>query len=149
MFISVLLWQPLQNVAATLSAHWPANALAVSMAIRMASWLWRTIRANQWDNVERQKKKNNIQIKSQIKLFVTFIPALPKKKKKKLLVFSLFSLFTMVLLFMQACDDCCLCTGCTAGREHKCLCLFFIIWTNFSQLFSQLLHCKAKALNGI
>lgn len=43
------------------------------------TWLWRTIRANQWDNVERQKKKKNkIRIKSQIMLLVTFIPALPK-----------------------------------------------------------------------
>lgn len=32
-----LLWQPLRNVAATLSAHCPADALEVSMATRMAS----------------------------------------------------------------------------------------------------------------
>lgn len=32
-----LLWQPLRNIAATLSAHCPADALEVSMATRMAS----------------------------------------------------------------------------------------------------------------
>lgn len=64
-------------VAATLSAHRPADALEVSMATRNGvTWLWRTIRANQSDNAEGQKK--NTRIKSWLMLLVTFIPALPK-----------------------------------------------------------------------
>lgn len=35
--IALLLWQPLRNVAATLSAHCSADALEVSMVTRMAS----------------------------------------------------------------------------------------------------------------
>lgn len=65
------------------------------------TWLWRTIRANQWDNVERQK--NKIRIKSQIMLLVTFIPALPKMSP---CVFYVCLFSSVVLLFMQACDDC-------------------------------------------
>lgn len=37
MFIALLLWQPLRNVAATLSAHCSADALEVSMVTGMAS----------------------------------------------------------------------------------------------------------------
>lgn len=45
-------------VAATLSAPRPADALEVSMATRNGvTWLWRTIRANQSDNAEGQKKQ--------------------------------------------------------------------------------------------
>lgn len=48
-------------VAATLSAHRPADALEVSMATRNGvTWLWRTIRANQSDNAEGQKNKDQI-----------------------------------------------------------------------------------------
>lgn len=88
------------------------------------TWLWRTIRANQWDNAEGWKKK--IQIKSQIMLLVTFIHALPKMSVCVFCV-CLFSLFTMVLLFMQACDDCCQCIGWTGWEEHECLFLFYSI----------------------
>lgn len=37
MFIALLLWQPLRNVAATLSAHYSVDALEVSMVTGMAS----------------------------------------------------------------------------------------------------------------
>lgn len=80
------------------------------------TWLWRTIRANQWDNVERRKKKNNIQIKSQIKLFVTFIPALPKK---------------VVLGFFYSCLACFLClpwSYCLCKPVMTVVCVQGVLW---------------------
>lgn len=111
-------------VAATLSAHRPADALEVSMATRNGvTWLWRTIRANQSDNAEGQKTR----IKSWLMLLVTFIPALPKNVYMCVcesvccllfcffMFFCLFSSFTILFLFMQACAGC-LCVGCKGGR---------------------------------
>lgn len=134
MFISVLLWQPLQNVAATLSAHWPANALEVSMTTRMTSRDCEGQSELINGTMSRDGKRKTIyRSNHKLSFFVTFIPALPKKK---IFFFLVFSLFTMVLLFMQACDDCFLCTGCPKGREQKCLGLFLLHRLTFHTCFT-------------
>lgn len=62
------------------------------------TWLWRTIRANQWDDVERQKYK----IKDKItNLCLSLLFTLCQKKMYVLFyVFMLF--FLIIILFMQA-----------------------------------------------
>lgn len=62
MFIPVLLWQPLRNVAATLSAQCPADALEVSMA---TIWHHVTVKDNQSQSMGQcwgMKKKDTDQI---------------------------------------------------------------------------------------
>lgn len=108
-----LLWQPLRNVAATLSAHRPADALEVSMAARMASRDCEG-QSEPINGTMLRDKNKKIRIKSQIMLLVTFIPALPKNC---LCVF-------YVCLFLPLSDClckpvttvCCQCIGCTGGK---------------------------------
>lgn len=111
------------------------------------TWLWRTIRANQWDNVERQKKKKSkIRIKSQIMLLVTFIPALPKMSVCVCFMFACFpSLPLSYCLCKPVMTVCCQCIGCTGGRTWM---PFFFLghWLFWLLTTMLLLHCKAKAL---
>lgn len=144
MFISVLLWQPLQNVAATLSAHWPANALEVSMTTRMTSRDCEGQSELINGTMSRDGKRKTIYRSNHKLSFLSLLFLLCQKKRFFFYSFSLFSLFTMVLLFMQACDDCCLCTGCTTGREHKCLCLFLLHWLTFHDCFHSCYTAKQK-----
>lgn len=91
------------------------------------TWLWRTIRANQWDNAER--RNNKIQLKSQIMPLVTFIPALPK-----------MSLCVFVFArFLRSPWSYCLCKpvmtvgsvkGVYRGEEHECLFTFYYFFFN-------------------
>lgn len=113
-------------VAATLSAHRPADALEVSMATRNGvTWLWRTIRANQSDNAEGQKTR----IKSWLMLLVTFIPALPKNVYMcvcESVCCLLFCFFTFVCFrHLPFCSCLCkpvlaVCVSDVKGEEHEC-----------------------------
>lgn len=116
-------------VAATLSAHRPADALEVSMATRNGvTWLWRTIRANQSDNAEGQKKQKKTRIKSWLMLLVTFIPALPKNVYMCVWVCVVFCfVFIMFVCFRHLPFCSCLCKPVLAvcvsdvkGEEHEC-----------------------------
>lgn len=109
-FIALLLWQPLRNVAATLSAHCSADALEVSMVTRMASrdCEGQSEPINGTMLRDRRNKKTAIKITNHASCH--FYSCFAKKMCVLCLldfIFFLFffcptcSLFTMVLLFMQ------------------------------------------------
>lgn len=143
-----LLWQPLRNIAATLSAHCPADALEVSMATRMASrdCEGQSEPINGTMLRDKKKKKSKIRIKSQIMLLVTFIPALPKMSVCVCFMFACFpSLPLSYCLCKPVMTVCCQCIGCTGGRTWM---PFFFLghWLFWLLTTMLLLHCKAKAL---
>lgn len=115
------------------------------------TWLWRTIRANQWDNVERQKKKNKIRIKSQITLLVTFIPALPKMSLCVCVLCSL--VFPRLPLSYCLCKPvmtvCCQYIGCTGGKNMIAFFLFLFLgrWLTFNNNVAVTLQSKSFKRN--
>lgn len=102
-FIALLLWQPLRNVAATLSAHCSADALEVSMVTRMASrdCEGQSEPINGTMLRDRRNKKTAIKITNHASCH--FYSCFAKKCVfcVCLIFFPPCSLFTMVLLFMQ------------------------------------------------
>lgn len=110
------------------------------------TWLWRTIRANQWDNVERQK--NKIRIKSQIMLLVTFIPALPKMS---LCVFYVCLFSSFIPLSYCLCKPvmtvCCQCIGCTGGENMNAFFFFLGHWLTFNNNVAVTLQSKSFKRN--
>lgn len=79
-------------------------------------WLWRTIRANQWDNGERQKKKQD---KDQITNYASchFYSCFAKN----VCVCFMFACFPCLPLSNCLCKPvmtvCCRCIGCTGGKN--------------------------------
>lgn len=114
------------------------------------TWLWRTIRANQWDNVERQKKDTD-QITNHASCHFLFLLC-----QKCLCVLCLLDfpptppLFTMVLLFMQVWNDCCQCMGCTGGKNMNAFVFFFLFlrhWLTFNNNVAVTLQSKSFKRN--
>lgn len=79
------------------------------------TWLWRTIRANQWDNVERQKKEKH---KDQITNYASchFYSCFAKKLSVCVFYVCLFSSLSYCLC-KPVMTVCCQCIGCTGGRN--------------------------------
>ena len=75
-------------------------------------WLWRTIRADQWENVERWKEKTEDQIINYASCHFYSCFA------KNVCVFLCFFIFLSYFfcLFMQAWDNCCQYIGCIGRR---------------------------------
>lgn len=134
-FIALLLWQPLRNVAATLSAHCSADALEVSMVTRMASrdCEGQSEPINGTMLRDRRNKKTAIKITNLASCH--FYSCFAKKCVFCVcLIFFFPSLFLVYhgLTVYASLDDCCQFMGCTEGGEHKFpFSPFFTALTNF------------------
>lgn len=151
-FIALLLWQPVRNVAATLSAHCSADALEVSMVTRMASrdCEGQSEPINGTMLRDRRNKKTAIKITNHASCH--FYSCFAKKKCVfcvcLIIFFPLCSLFTMVLLFMQVWMTVVSFMGCTEGGEHKVPCCPFLQhWLTFNNDVAVTLQSKSFKWN--
>lgn len=144
-----LLWQPHRNVAATLSARHPADALEVSMATAMASHDCEgQSEPINGTRLRDKKKQQHTGWGSNHKLcFLSLLFLLCQKMSVCVLTFACFPCLPLSYCLCKPVRSVCRqCVGCTGGREHECLFFSDIDWLLTTTL---LLHCEAKALKGI
>lgn len=151
MFIALLLWQPLRNVAATLSAHYSVDALEVSMVTGMASrdCEGQSEPINGTMLRDRRNKKTAIKITNHASCH--FYSCFAKKCLCVLclVVFSPPFLVYHGLTVYASLDDCCQFIGCT-GEEKNTNALFSLFlrhWLTFNNDVAVTLQSKSFKWN--
>lgn len=115
------------------------------------TWLWRTIRANQWDNVERQEKQKDSD-QNHKSCFLSLLFLLCQKMSVCFVFGCFFSPPFLVyhgLTVYASLDDCCQFIGCTGGEKNTnaLFSLFLRHWLTFNNDVAVTLQSKSFKWN--